>query len=42
MEKQQKKTCDGCEHYAKGWCKRFAAIIHKGEPVTRCEKRGAK
>jgi len=34
-----KPTCRKCEHHGPGWCKRYAAVIHQGEPVTRCERR---
>jgi len=32
-------TCRKCEHHTPGWCKRYAAIIHQGDPVTRCSRR---
>ena len=34
-----KPTCRKCEHFSSGWCKRYAAVIHQGEPVTRCSRR---
>ena len=34
-----KPTCRKCEHHTPGWCKRYAAVIQQGEPVTRCERR---
>jgi len=36
---QFKPTCRKCEHYTPGWCGRYAAVIHHGEPVTRCARR---
>jgi hypothetical protein len=34
-----KPTCRKCEHHSPGWCKRYAAVIQRGEPVTRCARR---
>ena len=35
----RRTSCRYCQHHAPGWCKRFAAIIHQSEPVTKCERR---
>jgi len=40
MMQKFKPTCRKCEHFTPGWCKRYAAVIQQGEPVTRCSRRG--